>query len=256
MFVGNALLLRVWKKKTALSPVLTIRKCFFPRLVAGWMVLVGWLGVTTPLFADARESLYHMELGIEGGCAYYAGDATQHIFQNVRETYGVAFRYQLNRRWAVRAKGMTLRITGPNPDGMGFADKQAGTWTNCLVNLDVVGEFNFLPYGRMHDDSRISAVTPYIGLGIGTAAYSDWQQWGAYIPFIIGLKWQIVPRLTLHVLWQHNVYFADNLEGIADYNNKYDLNGKNLFNCDITGQLALGLAFSFLPDKKICRTCQ
>ena len=219
------------------------------------IILLLLLVVCSARAAD-DERLYHMELGIEGGLSYYAGDANPHIFQQVRESYGAAFRYQLDRRWAVRLKGTALHITGYNPDGTGFADKHAGKWNNRMVNMDVVGEFNFFRYGRIRYDRRISPFTPYIGLGIGTAVYSDRQKWTAYIPFVVGLKWQPVPRLTVHAMWQHNVYFADSLEGVDAYDNLHGLNGTNLFNNDITGQLLVGLAFSFLQDKAVCRTCK
>jgi hypothetical protein len=52
------------------------------------------------------------------------------------------------------------------------------------------------------------------------------------------------------------VYFTDNLEGIDAYDNTYRLNGSNFFNCDVTGQLVLGVAVAFVQDKKVCRTCK
>ena len=204
----------------------------------------------------AEEKFFRCELGIDGGCGYYVGDATPHIFQNVREAYGTGFRYMFNRRWSLRLKGMTQRIAGYKPDGTGFAAKEAGVWQNRLVNFDLVAEFNFLPYGSVWYDSRIKPVTPYIATGIGLSLYSKWQKATAYMPFIVGMKWRCSPHCTIHLAWEHDVYFADNLEGIDAYGNTYRLNGTNLMNMDVTGQLVAGVAIAFLQDKKVCRTCK
>ena len=41
-----------------------------------------------------NEQPYLCELGLQGGCGYYVGDAAPHIFTNVREAYGIHFRYK------------------------------------------------------------------------------------------------------------------------------------------------------------------
>lgn len=207
-------------------------------------------------YGDITERLYRMEIGIDGGCGYYAGDAEQYIFSDIREAYGVAFRYQLDRRWSVRVKGMAQRITGYNPNSAGRADTRMGMWTNQLVNFDAVGEFNFFPYGRIRYDRRVNPLTPYMALGLGVGLHTKWSKVSMYVPFIVGLKWQPHPQVVIHAAWQHNVYFADNLETVPEYDNRYGMNGSNLFNCDVTGQLVAGIAFSFLQDKLVCRTCK
>lgn len=207
-------------------------------------------------YGDLSERLFHLEIGLEGGCGYYAGDAELYIFQDIREAYGGGVRYSIDRRWSVRVKGMAQRITGYNPNNAGRADKRMGMWTNQLVNIDAVGEFNFLPYGRIRYDKRVCPLTPYIATGLGVGLHDKWSKVSVYMPFIIGLKWQPLPQMAVHVAWQHNVYFADNLETVPEFNNRYGLNGSNILNCDVTGQLVAGIAFLFLQDKLVCRTCK
>ena len=77
-----------------------------------------------------------------------------------------------------------------------------------------------------------------------------------YIPFVVGLKWKIAERWQLQVAWQHNVYFADNLEGRTEFCNSHNLNGSNLLNNDVTSQLTVGIVFEFDQDEKICRICE
>jgi len=56
---------------------------------------------------------YLCEIGVQAGCGYYVGDATTHIFQNVREAYGAHFRYKFDQRWAIQVKGLAHTIKGP-----------------------------------------------------------------------------------------------------------------------------------------------
>jgi len=226
--------------------ILRLHKYLFPLLV--------WVLLTAP--AQARNTgMLHCDLGIQGGCGYYVGDATPHIFTNVREAYGAFFRYRFTQRWALQLQGNTQRLVGYNPDGMGFADKSLGTWTNQLANLDLTAEYNFFRFDQSQYDARVKTYTPYIGLGIGLSVHSQWTKVSGYIPFVVGFKWKFAPRCNLQIAWQHNVYFSDNLENVPEYDNLHKLNGSNILNNDVTGHLILGLSVAFAAEKKVCRLC-
>ena len=199
--------------------------------------------------------MYHCDLGIQGGCGYYTGDATPHIFMNVREAYGAFFRYRFTQRWALSLQGNAQRITGYNPDGNGYPASVNGKWINQLVNIDVSAEFNFFRFDDSRYDSRVKPFSPYIGIGFGATAHSHFSKVSGYMPFIIGFKWKFAPRCNLQLAWQHNVYFNDNLENVAEYNNSYGLNGSNIMNNDVAGQLLLGISVAFAMDKHRCLRC-
>ncbi|MCQ2342132.1 MAG: hypothetical protein MJZ75_01375 [Paludibacteraceae bacterium] len=215
--------------------------------------LIGLLLVPFFCIARADERMYRCELGIEGGCGYYMGDAASLPFMNVREMYGANFRYRFDQRWALQAKGITHRIVGSYPDGMTIAEDK---WTNHLVNLDVAAEFNFFRYGGRCYDRRVKPFTPYILWGIGLCLHGDMKKVAAYMPFGVGIKWQFAPRLNMQLVWQNNLYFSDNMENVDELNNSYNMNGSNIFNCDLTGTISLGMSFEFARDKKICRMCK
>ena len=206
--------------------------------------------------ARADNRPYLCELGMQGGLGYYAGDATQHIFNNVRETYGGHFRYKFDPRWSLQVKGLHHRITGPIPEV--YRSKQTGDmWVTRMINMDVMAEFNFFRLGMSTYDTKIKPYSPYIFLGVGMALYGDkYRSVAAYIPLGIGFKWLFAPRWSLNLAWQHNIYIADNLEQRDYYDNTYNLNGSNIMNCDITGQLTVGITFSFAKTKKVCRHCE
>lgn len=213
------------------------------------------------------QQTYLCELGLQGGCGYYAGDATPHIFMNPREAYGIHFRYKFNPRWALQVKASGQHICGKDYTIRG--EQLESQWHNQLVNVDVMAEFNFFRMGLSNqNDRRIRPYSPYIFVGIGAGIHDNtWvaekyrtdekqgTKVAAYIPLGIGFKWKFYDWCGLNVAWQHNIYLADNLEGRATLSDKHELNGSNIMNCDITGMLTVGLVFEFAKAPKECRTC-
>ena len=215
------------------------------------------------------ERMYRCELGLQGGCGYYVGDATEYVFQDVREAYGLHFRYKFDQRWALQVKGMAHHIkgqftAGETPASTVVAGAPGQPWETQMVNVDMMGEFNFFRFGARQYDERIKPITPYIGVGIGIGMCMEknwvWRGYSpvvqVYVPFVLGLKWKIADRWQLQAAWQHNVYFADNLEGIDAVNNAHNLNGSNFLNNDVTSQLTVGIVFEFAQDRKICALCE
>ena len=209
------------------------------------------------------ERMYRCELGLQGGCGYYVGDATEYVFQDVREAYGLHFRYKFDRRWALQVKGLAHHIKGQwTPANAGV--ERESPWETQMVNVDVMGEFNFFRFGARQYDDRIKPITPYIGVGIGVGMCLEnnwaWRVYGSavqvYVPFVVGVKWKFAERWQLQAAWQHNVYFADNLEGKDELNNAYNLNGSNFLNNDVTSQFTVGIVFEFAQDGKICVMCE
>lgn len=239
---------------------------------------------------------YRCELGLQGGVGYYVGDATEYVFQDVRGAYGLQFRYKFDQRWAIQVKGMMHHIQGAMneeitpPDAMQsypVLQYQPMQWGTRMGNVDVMGEFNFFRFGQKQYDRRVKQLTPFIGVGVGASVCLNgdwtWREYSEdffnnpimdekgnvekyaftlskytqiYIPFVVGLKWKIAERWQLQVAWQHNVYFADNLEGRTEFCNSHNLNGSNLLNNDVTSQLTVGIVFEFDQDEKICRICE
>ena len=217
--------------------------------------------------SSQTERMYRCELGLQGGCGYYVGDATEYVFQDVREAYGLHFRYKFDQRWALQVKGLAHHIKGQFTVGETTASPVnvlGQPWETQMVNVDVVGEFNFFRFGVRQYDTRIKPITPYIGVGIGIGMCMEpnwaWRGYSpvvqVYVPFVVGVKWKIADRWQLQAAWQHNVYFADNLEGIDAVNNAHNLNGSNFLNNDVTSQLTVGIVFEFAQDRKICALCE
>ena len=213
----------------------------------------------------AQGKPYLCEAGVQAGIGYYVGEAAPHIFMDVRETYGVQFRYKFTKRWALAVKGQAQMLTGP--EYLFESGKQPvmldTKWQNLALNIDVMAEFNFFRFGAANKyDKRIRPYTPYITLGIGCGVYGaegytngNFDKVMAYLPVGIGFKWKFHERCGLNILWQHNLYFADNLDNRTELDNRHGLNGTNMLNCDLTGAITLGVVFEFGEAKKPCRIC-
>ena len=209
----------------------------------------------------AEDQPYLCEIGLQGGCGYYVGDAAPHIFMNPREAYGLHFRYKFTKRWALQVKASGQRITGNDYTMRG--QKLDTKWQNQMINVDVMAEFNFFRFGSANKyDKRIRPYTPYIFIGIGTGIYGadgnnrpTFNRVMAYVPLGIGFKWKFSEHCGLNLAWQHNIFMSDDLECRETLDNKYQMNGWNWMNCDLTGMLTLGIVFEFAQSPKPCRIC-
>lgn len=214
--------------------------------------------ITAPAIMYADNRPYQCEFGVQAGLGYYVGDATKHVFQNVREAYGAQFRYKFNKRWALQVKGMTQRITGPMDDWRTTTIETATNenWTNQLINLDVMAEYNFFRLSDPEYDRRVKTYSPYIALGIGAALSGEkFRTFSCYLPVGVGFKWKFCRMAGLNILWQHNIYFMDNLEGMEHMGDTHQLNGGNIMNFDVSSQLVLGIVVEFAQKRKICVSC-
>lgn len=221
------------------------------------IVLTAAVMLLSVFVARAEQLPYTCDIGAQGGIGYYIGDAQHHLFLYLREVYGGQFRYKFNNRWALQVKGQyqKLDFKVDNP----LSSLHGSELKNDMVNVDVVGEFNFFRYGERTLDTRIKPITPYIFLGLGFALSQDYDDpyalFSMYLPLGLGMKWRFAPRWQLIVTWQHNIYFGDRLENQDDLGNTYDMNGTNIFNNDLTGQLTAGIVFEFAQKKGDCKHC-
>ena len=210
------------------------------------------ISLSLAAFAHAQGRFYQCEFGVQGGVGYYVGDASQHIFLNPREVFGGQFRYKFTNRWALSVKGEYQHIKFKYSDYGRLSDRWA---ENNITKVDVVGEFNFFRFGEHNYDRRYKPLTPYIFLGVGAAVYTNYSHVGVYMPFGFGMKWHFAPRWGLNLQWQHQLFFADNIEGVELLDNTYKLNGSNILNNDLTGEITLGIVFEFARKRSACRTC-
>lgn len=203
-----------------------------------------------------RMQRNQLEIGLQGGLAYYVGDANPKLFQHVRESYGAEISYLFTQRWSLQMQGVAGRLAGPPPTEQGLPDAKGALWNSHFVNVDVMARFNFLPFGlATHYDPRVKQYTPYIFVGVGMTMLDGAQRLAAYIPVGIGFRWICSEHVGMFLAWQHNICLSDGIEPFEAYKNIHDLNGSNILNCDLTSTLQFGIVFEFAKEKKICKFC-
>ena len=210
----------------------------------------------------ADNSVYHLDIGVQAGLGYYVGDATPHIFQDVKEVLGAQFRYKVDQRWSVQMKGQWQRIM------YSVSDVE---YHNPMWNLDATAEFNFFRFGMHPYDQRVKSITPFLFVGVGTTVYQEHAlkatqpieiqgkyNLNLYIPLGIGVKWMFAERWQLQAVWQHQIYVqnGDGLEGLPQLNNSHNLNGINIMNNDLVSSLTIGVVFEFWKKRDICVHCE
>ena len=255
---------------------MTKELCSYTRIGLGlvWMLLM----MSTSVFADER--LYRLEVGIQAGGAYYAGELAPYAFVSMGETYGMQVRCKIDNRWALQFKGQRQRVINTLEPGNQWG-VPAGVYQNPMWHFDLMGEFNFFRFGYQSNDYRVRNITPFISLGIGLTAHNLYatrqeeypmvevnkesrMDYALYIPVCLGMKWKFAPRWQLQVAWQHQLYMAngDGIEGAIDYrnpgliNDSYGMNGSNVMNNDVTSTLTVGIVFEFAREKNICVQCR
>ena len=129
-------------------------------------------------------------------------------------------------------------------------------FSNSLVDLDVVYEYNFWPYGTGRDYRGAKRLTPFVFAGLGMT-YADVKTNGAKkgkvafnLPLGLGLKYKIGERVNVGLEW--SIHFAQNdeLDGVKD---PYHIKSSGLFkNTDCYSLLQVTLTYSFSPK---CTTC-
>ena len=209
--------------------------------------LASLLLLLTTMVAKADELPYKCDFGVQGGLCYYVGDATPHVFQNIQWTAGAQFRYKFDPRWALQIKGQY--------DNFAFRYEDI-KYQRAMINIDAVAEFNFFRFGISEYNDKIKPITPYIFLGIGMSIYNlGNEHFTGYFPFGFGLKYKPLPRMTLLLAWQHQLYFTDAIEGLDPLNNVAELNGSNILLNDLTSTLTFGIVFEFIQQRQVCATC-
>lgn len=231
-------------------------------------VLIAWVVMLpTCAFADEEShKFYFMDVGVQGGAAYYVGELAPHVFMSTAETYGAQLRFKFNPRWALQVKSQRQRVVNRIGEDNEYG-LQAGSYSYPMWHVDIVGEYNFFELGLDEYNIHMRPITPYMFAGVGMTIHdldAEKTTRSVYIPVGLGVKWKFAERWQLQLSWQHNVYVwnGDGLEGKilgkagkGIFNDSYGMNGSNILNNDLTSTLTLGVVFEFGRERNVCVHC-
>ncbi|MBP5135363.1 MAG: outer membrane beta-barrel protein [Paludibacteraceae bacterium] len=176
-----------------------------------------------PLFAQyGRLDQYSCELGLQGGCSFYLGDANPNApFHTPRPSFGGFFRYNINPRYALKLAVSRNGVKGDTRDFKNrFPNNAEASFKRNFLDVSARAEFNFFDYGLPAYNRDCKWFSPYIFVGIGLTTYNDEYQdmkrKTVNMPYGIGVKFKFKGRFNAGVEWSLHTLFIDDFDVVDE----------------------------------------
>ena len=199
---------------------------------------------------------YRMEIGAGVGTVSYEGDFNGNVLKNMQPMFSALWRYNFDPYKDLRLSATYGKLKGSSKDVDTYYPDYATeeySFNRNLLDVSLVFEYNFWPYGTGRDYRGAKRLTPYIYGGIGVTSASGGGSksvFTANVPIGLGVKYKLNERMNLGLDWGIHFSLSDELDGVKD---PYQVKSSGMFkNTDCYSMLQLTLTYSF---KAKCRTC-
>ena len=199
---------------------------------------------------------YRMEIGAGVGTVSYEGDFNGNVLKNMQPMFSALWRYNFDPYKDLRLSATYGKLKGSSKDVDTYYPDYATeeySFNRNLLDVSLVFEYNFWPYGTGRDYRGAKRLTPYIYGGIGATSASGGGRksvFAANVPIGLGVKYKLNERMNLGLDWGIHFSLSDELDGVKD---PYQVKSSGMFkNTDCYSMLQLTLTYSF---KAKCRTC-
>lgn len=199
---------------------------------------------------------YRMEIGAGVGMVSYEGDFNGNMLKNMQPMFSALWRYNFDPYKDLRLSATYGKLKGSSKDVDTYYPDYATeeySFNRNLLDVSLVFEYNFWPYGTGRDYRGAKRLTPYIYGGIGATSASGGGSksvFTANVPIGLGVKYKLNERMNLGLDWGIHFSLSDELDGVKD---PYQVKSSGMFkNTDCYSMLQLTLTYSF---KAKCRTC-
>ncbi|MEG1585739.1 MAG: DUF6089 family protein [Bacteroidales bacterium] len=201
--------------------------------------------------ASAQDYLY--EGGFGAGISSAYGDLNQSgFFYNPRVAVDMHFRYKYNLRWAFTGEFLSAGLAGKSKDFSNqFPNGAVYAFNNRLWQLSGNAEFHFFNYGIGAEYRNMSAVSPFlsVGMGLGMVTGGAKNEFSFSLPLGIGVKYKFAPRWNLMAKMVFAKSFTDKADGIED---PYAIESSGAKNTDWYSTLQVGVSYEFGLRKRKC----
>ncbi len=217
----------------------------------------------TFIFSFSSIAQKKADIGIFIGGAYYQGDINHaRLFYHVNPSYGVLYRFNLNKRFAFRGNLIISSLFGNDKD-FTYSYQTYRNWkfTTPLVDVSGQTEFNFKNY---HVGNKQYPNTPYVFLGLSfiIASYAE-NPYIIGIPFGLGYKQNIGKRIGIGVEWGYRKTFSDYIDNLSgerlypsiatSFSQKISLKQQGNFrNTDWYSIFGLFITYKLFPGRTAC----
>jgi hypothetical protein len=170
------------------------------------------LFISLPLYSQ-KES----DLGFSIGTSYYMGDINPTVpFYSPSENLGVTYRYNLNKRYVLKAEINYLKLQGNGADFTDLYQHSLHAFESNIYDLAAQFEFNFLP---LKFTERKFSFSPFVSSGAAVAfvlnsTYS--KSANVVFPAALGFRVAIGKKWSTGVHWNFRYMFKDNLDGVQN----------------------------------------
>ena len=199
---------------------------------------------------------YRMEIGAGVGTVSYEGDFNGNVLKNMQPMFSALWRDNFDPYKDLRLSATYGKLKGSSKDVDTYYPDYATeeySFNRNLLDVSLVFEYNFWPYGTGRDYRGAKRLTPYIYGGIGATSASGGGSksvFTANVPIGLGVKYKLNERMNLGLDWGIHFSLSDELDGVKD---PYQVKSSGMFkNTDCYSMLQLTLTYSF---KAKCRTC-
>lgn len=199
---------------------------------------------------------YRMEIGAGVGTVSYEGDFNGNVLKNMQPMFSALWRYNFDPYKDLRLSATYGKLKGSSKDVDTYYPDYATeeySFNRNLLDVSLVFEYNFWPYGTGRDYRGAKRLTPYIYGGIGATSASGGGSksvFTANVPIGLGVKYKLNERMNLGLDWGIHFSLSDELDGVKD---PYQVKSSGMFkNTDCYSMMQLTLTYSF---KAKCRTC-
>jgi opacity protein-like surface antigen len=206
--------------------------------------------ICIPTFSGKQPK--RTEGGFFAGTSYYLGEINPTLqFYKPSISAGGLLRWVLNSRYALRGQLNYGRFSGNDLDFSNeFQRARAASFTESILDLHAVGEFNFFPFRY---DPRKLNISPYVFVGIGYAFIVESSTNNSShfnIPFGIGVKYSLLKNVNIGMEWSFRKTFTDRVDGLVNPNGgKYQ---SSIFNKDTYSFAGIFLTFGLFGGRRDC----
>mgnify|MGYP002627960588 FL=1 len=219
-----------------------------------FMILI--MMATAARMSAQDDPQYRMEIGAGVGTVSYEGDFNGNVLKNMQPMFSALWRYNFDPYKDLRLSATYGKLKGSSKDVDTYYPDYATeeySFNRNLLDVSLVFEYNFWPYGTGRDYRGAKRLTPYIYGGIGATSASGGGSksvFTANVPIGLGVKYKLNERMNLGLDWGIHFSLSDELDGVKD---PYQVKSSGMFkNTDCYSMLQLTLTYSF---KAKCRTC-
>lgn len=199
---------------------------------------------------------YRMEIGAGVGTVSYEGDFNGNVLKNMQPMFSALWRYNFDPYKDLRLSATYGKLKGSSKDVDTYYPDYATeeySFNRNLLDVSLVFEYNFWPYGTGRDYRGAKRLTPYIYGGIGATSASGGGSksvFTANVPIGLGVKYKLNERMNLGLDWGIHFSLSDELDGVKD---PYGIKSSGLWkNQDCYSMLQVSFTYSFSAK---CKTC-